>query len=247
IGDEGNRPVAGNELPQAVEAAAFPVDAGGGERCAVGVDRYSVGHVPVERLPLGVETAEIVFVLRERPVGAANPAPGRVDVDVTEDDEVVREPRACLGARHGTAAERDHRRVRRGERDADGMLLDPPELGLAALGEELGDRLAGALLDRRVEIEEGTVEPLGELAPERGLARAHEADEDDVAAERVQCQPTRSTYARHAATKSPTASPPNFSCAARASSHATAASATTASASTAATSERSTSACAASP
>ena len=57
----------------------------------------------------------------------------------------------------------------------------------------------------------------------------------------------RSTYARQAATKSPTVSPPNFSCAARASSHATAASATTASASTAATSERSTSACAGSP
>ncbi len=57
----------------------------------------------------------------------------------------------------------------------------------------------------------------------------------------------RSRYARHAATKSPIASPPNFSCAARASSQATAASATTASASTAATSERSTSASAASP
>ena len=57
----------------------------------------------------------------------------------------------------------------------------------------------------------------------------------------------RSQYARCAATKSPTASPPNFSWAATASSHATAASATTASASTAATSERSTSAVAASP
>ena len=40
------------------------------------------------------------------------------------------------------------------ERDADGMLLDPPELGLAALGEQLGDRLPGPLLDRAVEIEE---------------------------------------------------------------------------------------------
>ena len=68
-----------------------------------------------------------------------------------------------------------------------------------------------------------------------------------MAAERVQLrvcthQPIRSRYARAAATKSPIVSPPNFSCAARASSHATAASATTASASTAATSERSTSA-----
>ena len=63
--------------------------------------------------------------------------------------------------------------------------------------------------------------------------------------ERVQGvgQSMRSRYARQAATKSPIASPPNFSCAARASSQATAASATTASASTAATSERSTSAC----
>src|SRR5919201_146432 len=57
----------------------------------------------------------------------------------------------------------------------------------------------------------------------------------------------RSRYARCAATKSASESPPNFSRAARASSKATAASATTASASTAATSLRSTSASPASP
>ncbi len=55
-------------------------------------------------------------------------------------------------------------------------------------------------------------------------------------------QSIRSRYALHAPTKSPSASPPNFSRAARASSKATEASATTASASTAAVSERSTSA-----
>ena len=149
---------------------------------------------------------------------------------------------ARLPARHRSAAQRDHRGVGGGQRNLHGVLLDPPELVLAALGEELGDRLAGAFFDRRVDVEEGAVETFAELPAERRLARAHETDEDDVAAERVHRHPTRSTYARHAATKSPTASPPNFSCAARASSQATADSATTASASTAATSDRSTSA-----
>src|SRR5207247_6643639 len=103
----------------------------------------------------------------------------------------------------------DPRRVAAGEGDAHGVLLDPAELVLPPLGEDLADRLAGALLDRGVEIEEGALEPLAELPAERRLARAHEADEDDVAPEGVQRQPTRSTYARQAPTKSPTASPPN--------------------------------------
>src|SRR5215213_5878608 len=87
------------------------------------------------------------------------------------------------------------------------------------------------------------------LAPDRRLPRPHEADEGEMLPEGSYLgdQGIRSTYARHAATKSPTESPPNFSLAARASWNATQASATTARASTAATSERSTSASAGSP
>ena len=59
------------------------------------------------------------------------------------------------------------------------------------------------------------------LVGERRLAGAHEADRARRACQRA-VQSIRSTYARHAATKSPSASPPNFSRAARASSHATA-------------------------
>src|SRR5207253_666000 len=216
-------------------------------RRRIGVVGHRVGDLAVERPPCLVEALKLLLVTCERAAGPARTAPGEIDVDLAEDDEVVGDPPACLLARHGPAPQRDHGGVGGGQRHPHGVLLDPPELVLAALGEELGDRLAGAFFDRGVEVEERAVEAIAELPAERRLARAHETDEDDVAAERVQRHPTRSTYARHAATKSPTASPPNFSCAARASSQATADSATTASASTAATSDRSTSACAASP
>ena len=111
---------------------------------------------------------------------------------------------------------------------------------------QISRRSSTMLLDLRVEVDEDAAEPVGDLADHR-LAGAHEADERDMAIKRVErcfyVQPIRSRYARCAATKSPSASPPNFSFAARASSQATAASATTASASTAWTSPSSTSAC----
>ena len=58
-----------------------------------------------------------------------------------------------------------HERLARGERDAGGVLLDLPEGCLAALGEELRDRLARPLLDRAVEVEELAAEPPGDVAP----------------------------------------------------------------------------------
>ncbi len=91
-----------------------------------------------------------------------------------------------LGARRSAAAEGEHERLGRRERDACGVRLDAPELGLAALVEELRDRHSGALLDRPVEVEELPSQPPGELPAERRLARAHEADERDVAIEGVQ-------------------------------------------------------------
>ena len=72
-----------------------------------------------------------------------------------------------------------------GERRADRVRLDLAEALLPALLEQLGDRLAGALLDRVVEVEERAVEPRRQLAAERRLAGAHEPDQDDVPVERV--------------------------------------------------------------
>ena len=87
-----------------------------------------------------------------------------------------RRSRVCLGE-NCSAAERDHGRPAR-ERFGDDLLLDPAELGLAAF-EELADR-AEMLLDLLVGVDERTVHEPRELAAERRLPRAHEADEREV-------------------------------------------------------------------
>src|SRR5207248_4159617 len=205
--------------------AARDVDAGGCEDDVVRVARNDVGDVRVQRASLLVPTAERRFVLRERPIASLDPLPARVDVDVEPDGQRVAE-RVSHGRRGDRAsAEREH----------DRLLLQRPEGRLSFLAEELRDRHSRRRLDEVVGVDAAELTGCG------GLARAHEADDRDALLQ------IRSTYARQAPTKSPIASPPNFSWAARASSHATAASATTASASTAETSLRSTSALAASP
>jgi len=51
----------------------------------------------------------------------------------------------------------------------------------AAMGEELRDRPPLLRLQLAVEIDEGSAEPLRDLGAEGRLARAHEADEREVA------------------------------------------------------------------
>src|SRR4051794_6453639 len=247
VRDERDGPASRDELAEPVQPAGVVGDARGGEHRALDVGDTRVRNRFVERCPLLVERSKRFLVLRERAVGAAHAPPRSLDVDVAVDDEVLAQELARRFARDGAAPERDHPGLGRGEPYTDCVLLDPAELRLTLLLEELGDRHSRTLLDRRVEIEQGTVEPLGGHSAERRFPRAHEPHENQMAPESVQRQPMRSTYRRHAAMKSPIASPPNLSYARHASSQATAASATTASASTAATSERSTSACAASP
>src|ERR671918_433081 len=142
----------------------------------------------------------------------------------------------------------------RGDSSREGLhrraLLQLAERFLTTLREEIRDRDLTLLLEDRVDRDERPAELRGETGAEGRLPGAHEADERNMAIERVQdsrAQRILSRYARRAAMKSASASPPNFSSAARASSHATAASATTASASTACTSLRSTSASPGSP
>ena len=226
IGDERDRAVAGDELAEPLERAALDVDACGGENDVVDVVRNDVGDLCVERAPLGEQPPELRLVLRERAVASPHALPARVDVDVEPDRQRVPERIADRRRRHRAAAEREH----------DRPLLDRAKRRLAAFLEDLGNRLAGSRLDEVVRVD------ASDRASRRRLPRAHEPDERDALLQRI-----RSMYACHAPTKSPSASPPNFSRAARASSHATAASATTASASTAETSLRSTSAFAASP
>src|SRR5690606_2360718 len=54
------------------------------------------------------------------------------------------------------------------------------EIGFAGALEDGGDAGAGLRLDLAVGIEEGQAEALGQASPDRRLARAHRADEDEV-------------------------------------------------------------------
>src|SRR5207244_4087994 len=92
------------------------------------------------------------------------------------------------------------------------------------------DRRAHPLLDDRVEADELPAESFRDDRAERRLAGTHEPYERQVAVEGVQrrhVSPIRARYDWCAASMSTSASPPNFSLAARASSQATAAPATT--------------------
>ena len=75
------------------------------------------------------------------------------------------------------AAARDDRAVFR-QQAFDNLALEGAEMLLAVLGEDVGDRNAGQLLDQFVGVVETTAPALGQLASERGLPRAHESGED---------------------------------------------------------------------
>jgi hypothetical protein len=79
------------------------------------------------------------------------------------------------------AAERDHRRPLVAQSRERRLGLQDPELRLAALREDLRDRLTQRALQLAVEVDEAAPQPIGDLRAERRLARAHEAHERDVA------------------------------------------------------------------
>ena len=75
--------------------------------------------------------------------------------------------------------DRDHQPGRCAHLLAD-RRLDGPEGRFAILGEDGWDRLAGALDDDVVQIDEGTAQARCDFLAGHGLAGAHEAGEDDV-------------------------------------------------------------------
>src|SRR5205823_4906829 len=85
-------------------------------------------------------------------------------------DVVVEGEGAAAGGDHGALE------VAGGAED---VALALAEVRLTALGEDLLDRELLRRLDQFVEVEEGDVEARRELAPDGGLAGAHEADQVD--------------------------------------------------------------------
>jgi hypothetical protein len=182
VGDERRGPVARDERAEELERADADVDARGGEDDVVEVVRDEVGRRLVERAPALVQLREAALVLRERPCGAPGTLPRRLERDVNPDRPRVSAQRlACPRRFDRPAAESEHPRVRRLEHRDRPFLLDLAEPVLAVAREQLGDRVAVLLGNELVDVDERQADQLGGLPAERRLARAHEADQREVA------------------------------------------------------------------
>ena len=123
-----------------------------------------------------------VVGLEKRTVrAAAHAAPQHLEVGLEPDRDRRRDdagPRLVVEI--GAAASGDHPRPFRQQPGHDPALA-VAEIGLAVLGEDVGDRHAGRPLDLGIGVDELEPETARQAAPRRGLAAAHQADEDDRA------------------------------------------------------------------
>jgi hypothetical protein len=86
----------------------------------------------------------------------------------------------AVGELFGRAAAEGEDGVGAGEGGGEGGGFEPAKAGFAVEGEELGDGGAGAGLEVRVQVEEVPLEAGGEETADGGLARSHEAGEDEA-------------------------------------------------------------------
>jgi hypothetical protein len=80
----------------------------------------------------------------------------------------------------GAAAQGQYQRVAGGQA-GDGFVFTLAERGFAVAGEELGDGCTGLGLDYVIHIDEAPAQAGSDQRADGGLARAHEAGEDDAA------------------------------------------------------------------
>ncbi len=178
VADDLDLALGRNELAEALQHAGLDVDATGSEDGAVEIRCPRVRCIVVERLPLVVQRSECRFVLRERPL-SGNAPPCLLGVDLDQDRQCAIPQ--CLPDLVGAdcaAAERDHGRRRRAQRLERVFRLAQPERSLAARLEDPRDRLLA--LDLAVDVDERPPQLFRERGPQRGLPRAHEADQRNV-------------------------------------------------------------------
>ena len=131
VGDERDRPVAGDELTERLDRAESDVDPGRSEDGVVDVPGGGVGDLSIDRQPLVVEGPERSLLLGERSAAAAHPLPRRAGVDLDMDRQRVLAQRgADRGARDGAAAECDHGRLAAAQLVDRRRLLEHAELRL---------------------------------------------------------------------------------------------------------------------
>jgi hypothetical protein len=121
------------------------------------------------------------LVFRKRSGTAPDARPGGLRIDLDEHRQRPLFQRLADGRRLDRAApEREDRRPLVAQR-LDGCLpFEQTELRLAALLEQLRNRLLHRPLELPVQVDEATAELLRRHHAERRLASAHEADERDV-------------------------------------------------------------------
>src|SRR6266545_4065890 len=137
----------------------------------------------VEPLARLVERLRLVagLAMEHRPITATARA-------LVEGGEIAPEPddgadgseglQATFGTRQATTGGDDVAALEREQ--TDDLVLERPEVRLAFFREDLGDGAAFRGGDHLVRLHETSAEPAGEEAPDRGLSRSHEPDEDDV-------------------------------------------------------------------
>src|SRR5262249_21446266 len=166
-----------------LERAELNVHARCTKHRSVDVAGAGVGDLLVELAAALVERAELRLVPRERTAAAAAALPRRCRLDLEPYPErALAEVGPDRYGLHRSAAECDHGRVRQAQRRERAALLLQAERPLPVPLEELRDRSAEVVLELAVEIDERPAQTRGHLGPERGLARAHEADEREVPA-----------------------------------------------------------------
>ena len=173
--------VPGDELGKPGERSLLDHDPRRCEHDLVGRGGRHVSGLAVQRLPALVQGAEALLVAGERPVASVRTPPRAADLHrKVHGQRVLTQRPPDARSLDGSASEREHGRpfVLQG-RDRR-LRLEHTELDLAALLEELRDRLTHGPLELPVEVHEPAPEKLRELGAELALARAHEPDQRDV-------------------------------------------------------------------
>ena len=179
VADDLDRPLAGNELAETLERTGLAVDTARSEDGTIDIPRSCIRGVVVERLPLLVQRPEGRLVLGQRPVAAADAAPGLLGIDLDEDRHgAISERRTNLIDSDCATAQRYHCWGHRAQGVDRVLRLAEPEGSLTSGLEDPRDRLHP--LDLGVDVDERPPEPFRQGFAEGRFAGAHEADQGDV-------------------------------------------------------------------
>ena len=169
--------------PPAQQRVQHP--AGGGVRAFIAAidDHVGLGVDRIAHIDQPLEDLRGIAVRQQRAVVAAGDAAQqrRPAGSAARRHRLLARDRPRLGVHEGAAAERQHQRVA-GQQPADHPALAGAEVALAIAGEQFGDGAARRQLDLGIGVAERQAQSRRQPPADRGLAGAHQPDQDDAAA-----------------------------------------------------------------